>query len=87
MCVMNTPGQNSNAVAELAFGMMVMAVRNFYNGTSGTELMGKKLGIHAYGNVAVSYTHLDVYKRQDQICAAYLWCRSLGTYLGIHRIE
>ncbi len=51
VCVMNTPGQNSNAVAELAFGMMVMTVRNFYNGTSGTELKGKKLGIHAYGNV------------------------------------
>ncbi len=51
VCVMNTPGQNSNAVAELAFGMMVMAARNFYNGTSGWELMGKKLGIHAYGNV------------------------------------
>ena len=51
VCVMNTPGQNSNAVAELAFGMMVMAVRNFYNGTSGSELKGKKLGIHAYGNV------------------------------------
>ena len=51
VCVMNTPGQNSNAVAELALGMMVMAVRNFYNGTSGSELMGKKLGIHAYGNV------------------------------------
>ena len=49
--VMNTPGQNSNAVAELAFGMMIMAVRNFYDGKSGTELMGKKLGIHAYGNV------------------------------------
>ena len=43
VCVMNTPGQNSNAVAELAFGLMVMAVRNMYNGTSGTELMGKKL--------------------------------------------
>ena len=51
VCVMNTPGQNSNAVAELAFGLMIMAVRNFYNGKSGTELKGKKIGIHAYGNV------------------------------------
>jgi D-3-phosphoglycerate dehydrogenase len=49
--VMNTPGQNSNAVAELALGMMVNAARNFYDGSSGTELFGKKLGIHAYGNV------------------------------------
>ncbi len=48
---MNTPGQNSNAVAELALGMMVMAARNNYDGSSGTELRGKKLGIHAYGNV------------------------------------
>lgn len=51
VCVMNTPGQNSNAVAELVFGMAVMVVRNFYNGTSGTELKGKKLGIHAFGQV------------------------------------
>lgn len=51
ICVMNTPGQNANAVAELALGLAVYAVRNFYNGTSGTELLGKKLGIHAYGNV------------------------------------
>ena len=51
VCVMNTPGQNANAVAELVFGLLVYAVRNFYNGTSGTELMGKRLGIHAYGNV------------------------------------
>lgn len=51
VCVMNTPGQNANAVAELALGMMVFGVRNKFNGTSGTELMGKKLGIHAYGNV------------------------------------
>ena len=51
VCVMNTPGQNSNAVAELVMGMLVTLVRNRYNGTSGSELMGKTLGIHAYGAV------------------------------------
>lgn len=49
--VMNTPGQNSNAVAELALCMMVYIARNCFNGKSGTELKGKKLGMHAYGNV------------------------------------
>jgi D-3-phosphoglycerate dehydrogenase len=48
---MNTPGQNSNAVAELAFGMMVMAARNNYNGESGYELKGKKLGLYGFGAV------------------------------------
>ena len=47
----NTPGQNSNAVAELVFGLLVFAVRNFYNGKAGSELMGKKIGILAFGNV------------------------------------
>lgn len=51
VCVENTPGQNSNAVAELVFGLAVMAVRNMYAGTSGTELKGKRLGIHAFGQV------------------------------------
>ena len=51
VCVMNTPGQNANAVAELVFGLLIYMVRNNFNGTSGTELKGKKLGIHAYGNV------------------------------------
>ena len=47
----NTPGQNANAVAELVFGLLVFAVRQFYNGKAGTELMGKKLGLLAFGNV------------------------------------
>ena len=49
--VMNTPGQNSNAVAELALGMMIFQARGQFNGKPGTELKQKKLGIHAYGNV------------------------------------
>ncbi len=48
---MNTPGQNANSVAELVFGLLVYTVRNFFNGASGTELKGKKLGILAFGNV------------------------------------
>lgn len=51
ICVENTPGQNSNAVAELVFGMAIMAVRNMFDGTSGSELKNKTLGIHAFGQV------------------------------------
>lgn len=50
--VMNTPGQNSNAVAELVVGLLLMAVRNNFNGSSGSELMGKKIGLMAFGAVA-----------------------------------
>lgn len=51
VCVMNTPGQNSNAVAELVFGMLVYLSRNGFDGTAGTELKGKKLGLHAFGYI------------------------------------
>ncbi len=49
--VMNTPGQNANAVAELAFGMMLGLIRNKYDGTPGTELKNKRIGMHGYGNI------------------------------------
>ena len=71
----NTPGQNSNAVAELVFGMLVMAVRGFYNGKSGSELFGKKLGILAFGNVGRNVARIakgfgmDVYA-YDAFCPA-----------------
>ncbi len=48
---MNTPGQNSNAVAELAFGMMTYIARNQFQAGTGGELRGKKIGLHAFGNV------------------------------------
>lgn len=81
VCVENTPGQNSNAVAELVFGMAVMAVRNMYNGTFGSELKGKTLGIHAFGQVGrnvariakgfeMEVSALDPYCPDDAISAA-----------------
>lgn len=49
--VENTPGQNANAVAELVMGMLVYVARNHFNGKSGHELMGRRLGLLAFGNV------------------------------------
>lgn len=52
ICVMNTPGQNANAVAELVFGLLLYVERNFFNGTTGHELKNNRLGLFAFGNVA-----------------------------------
>lgn len=71
--VENTPGQNSNAVAELVFGLLVYAVRNFYNGKAGTELKGKKLGILAYGNVGRNVARIAKGFGMD-ICAYDAFC-------------
>ena len=49
--VMNTPGQNANAVAELVFGLLIFSLRKHFNGSSGCELRGNNIGIHAYGNI------------------------------------
>ncbi len=73
--VENTPGQNANAVAELVFGLLVFAVRNFYNGKAGTELMGKRLGLLAFGNVGRNVARIakgfgmDIYA-YDAYCPA-----------------
>jgi D-3-phosphoglycerate dehydrogenase len=51
VAVMNTPGQNANAVAELVFGMAIYSARGRFNGKTGSELRGKTLGLHAFGAV------------------------------------
>ena len=85
--VENTPGQNANAVAELVFGLLVYAVRNFYNGKSGTELMGKKLGILAFGNVGRNVARIakgfgmEVYA-YDAFCPAEVIEQS-----GVHAVS
>lgn len=87
VCVMNTPGQNANAVAELVFGLLVYAVRNLYDGTSGTELMGKKIGIHAFGNVGRNVARIakgfgmDVYA-YDAYCP-----KDVIEAAGVHAVD
>ena len=83
----NTPWQNANAVAELVFGLLVMAVRGFYNGKAGSELLGKKLGILAFGNVGRNVARIakgfgmDVYA-YDAFCPA-----SVIEEAGVHAVE
>lgn len=85
--VENTPGQNSNAVAELVFGLLVYTVRNFYSGKAGTELKGKKLGILAFGNVGRNVARIakgfgmDVYA-YDAFCP-----KENIESVGVHAVE
>lgn len=85
--VENTPGQNANAVAELVFGMLVYAVRNFFNGKSGSELKGRKLGILAFGNVGRNVARIakgfdmDVYAF-DQFCRT-----DIIEAAGVHAVD
>ena len=85
--VENTPGQNSNAVAELVFGLLVYAVRNFYNGKSGTELLGKKLGILAYGNVGRNVARIA--KGFGRVVYAYdAFCpKDVIESTGVHAVD
>jgi D-3-phosphoglycerate dehydrogenase len=66
---MNTPGQNSNAVAELAFGMIVSVIRNQYDGSSGYELRGKTLGLYGCGNVSTYMIYIA--QGFGMICKSY----------------
>lgn len=85
--VENTPGQNANAVAELVLGLLVYAVRAFYNGKSGSELIGKKLGLLAFGNVGRNVARIakgfgmDVYA-YDAFCPA-----NVIEEAGVHAVD
>ena len=85
--VENTPGQNSNAVAELVFGLLVFTVRNLFNGKSGSELKGKKLGILAFGNVGRNVARIakgfdmDIYA-YDEYCP-----KDVIEQSGVHAVD
>lgn len=85
--VENTPGQNSNAVAELVFGLLVYTVRNFYNGKAGTELKGKKLGILAFGNVGRNVARIAKGFGMD-VCAYDAYCpKEAIEEVGVHAVD
>ena len=78
--VMNTPGQNSNAVAELAVALMIFMARTQFTPATGSEVQGKRLGVQAYGNVGrlvgakaralgMSISALDPFLTDEQIVA------------------
>lgn len=85
--VENTPGQNSNAVAELVFGMLIYVARGFYTGKSGIELKGRKLGVLAFGNVGTNVAR--VAKGFDMEVYAYDALRSAESIeqAGVHAVS
>lgn len=78
--VENTPGQNSNAVAELTVGMMVFAAREFFSGKSGSELRGKKLGLHGFGNIGKIVANIAAKGFGMTVCAydPFIWNKWRG---------
>ena len=88
--VMNTPGQNSNAVAELAIALMIFMARTQFNPATGSEVEGKRLGIQAFGNVGrlvgakakalgMEISALDPFLTDEQIIA--------GGAVPVHSVE
>ena len=65
---MNTQGQNANAVAELVFGLLIYVIRNFYNGKTGTELKGKKLGLLDFGQVGRNVARIKCFRKSRYTC-------------------
>lgn len=85
---MNTPGQNSNAVAELVISLMIFGARNMFNGTSGTEIHGKKLGIHAYGNIGrIVARYAKGFGMEVYAFDPYVADKSLFSSLGVTEVD
>lgn len=85
---MNTPGQNSNAVAELVISLMIFGARNMFNGTAGTEIAGKKLGIHAYGNIGrIVARYAKGFGMEVYAFDPYVADKSLFSALGVIEVD
>ncbi len=83
--VMNTPGQNSNAVAELVFGLLLFTVRHQFSGKAGTELKGKTIGLYSYGNVADNVARIA--RGFGMHVVAYRWCSDRPLGEGVQQLS